>query len=644
MSLNNALKLAKRGYRVLPVSATSKNPAIGGVGCYQATTDEDQIRTWWGERPNARVGVAAGEGLVVIDLDVKDGKDGIAAFTRWAQEHDVSWRPTVTTPSGGQHVYFRTQSNFSNTVGKLLDGVDVRSMGGYVVAYGRVPRLEDLPELDPQLAQLLGPKDVEQPVSSPREPDEADAGPLHPYAAAAIEKELARLQAEEIAGWAGEGWNSTTYEVACNLLELANSEWSGYTLEQAEADLLEHAPTDPGFGPKEHRNCWESARKKVGGKYRPDPRGGAEADFQPFEDGSTGDHDDAFNNQVEVELRRLQIREEARRRLRVLEAPPAEPFDAGTLAEILARPPEPEMRINGLQPWESSVLLTAQRKTGKTTMSGNYASSLLTGEPFLGFDVRKLDGDLAFLNFEVSGAQLARWLHEIGVPTDRCHIVNLRGRRNPLANPDDWERLAQHLRARGVEAVIVDPFGRAFSGDNQNDNSQVGRWLVDLDRFVRGEVGATDLLLTAHAGWAGERTRGASALEDWADVIWTMTRDADDGQGVEFRYFKAEGRDVLLEEDRLDFDEISRTLSLTGDGNRRHAAQSRKVEATRTLILATLASHPEGLSGADLGDKTGIKDKSLTQARDQLVDDCLITKEKRSGKGGGYIYRAAETP
>ncbi len=33
------------------------------------------------------------------------------------------------------------------------------------------------------------------------------------------------------------------------------------------------------------------------------------------------------------------------------------------------------------------------------------------------------------------------------------------------------------------------------------------------------------MILTAHAGWVGERTRGSSALEDWPDSIVTMTVD-----------------------------------------------------------------------------------------------------------------------
>lgn len=267
-----------------------------------------------------------------------------------------------------------------------------------------------------------------------------------------------------------------------------------------------------------------------------------------------------------------------------------DPFDAGTLADVLARAAEPAARVEGLIPWQSSTLVVAQRKTGKTTLTLNLARCLLTGERFLGsLPVRPIaaGASVGFLNYEVSGAQLARWAEDAGVPRDRLFLVNLRGRRNPLAHPEDGDQLAELLRAHDVEALIVDPFGRAYSGTSQNDAGEVQAWLVALDRFARAEVGALDVILTAHAGWNGERTRGSSALEDWADSIVTLTRDEDSGD----RFLRATGRDVELEEDRLDFDPITRTLSLSGGGGRKASAASRHLAELAAAVVSVVAEH-----------------------------------------------------
>lgn len=306
-----------------------------------------------------------------------------------------------------------------------------------------------------------------------------------------------------------------------------------------------------------------------------------------------------FGQLVEQEAGKLRVRAAARALVDAEQraAEPVAAFDAGTLAEVLARPAEPPHRVDGLIPSEASTLIVAQRKTGKTTLELCLARSLIVGGDFLGrFDVRPISGRVGFLNFEVSAGQLARWARDLGIPEDRLYLVNLRGRRNPLANPEDRAMLAAALREQQVESLIVDPFGRAYGGQSQNDSGEVGAWLTDLDYFARGEVGAVDLVLSAHAGWNGERTRGSSALEDWADSIITLTRDADDDS---VRFLRAMGRDVEVDEDRLSFDPFSRLLSMTGAGSRKTVAKVRHLEDLVPAVVQVVKSAP-GITGNKL--------------------------------------------
>lgn len=305
----------------------------------------------------------------------------------------------------------------------------------------------------------------------------------------------------------------------------------------------------------------------------------------------------SFDESVSGELHKLKVRDAAREALKAEKAAQdnVDPFDAGTLGEILDRAAEPPHRAAGIVPSEAGTLIVAQRKTGKTTLELNYARCLITGEPFLGrFPMRPAVGTVTILNFEVSAAQLARWADDVGVDRERLYLVNLRGRRNPLSNADDRARLARQLRARGTEALIVDPFGRAYSGLSQNDPGEVSAWLSDLDRFARAEIGATDVVLAAHAGWDGERTRGSSALEDWADSIITLVRSKDDETQ---RFLHAIGRDVEVEEDRLEFDQRTRTLRLSGVGSRRDTAKTRKINELEPEVIAVVAAEP-GISAS----------------------------------------------
>jgi|tagenome__1003787_1003787.scaffolds.fasta_scaffold20980516_5 hypothetical protein len=104
---------------------------------------------------------------------------------------------------------------------------------------------------------------------------------LHRYAAAAITEELARLEALPHPWSGGSYWDATTFEVACNLLDLANSGWTGYTEEQALQDLLDRAPSDGAWGATQNRAKWTSAVKTVEGGGRREPeRPTPEDDFE----------------------------------------------------------------------------------------------------------------------------------------------------------------------------------------------------------------------------------------------------------------------------------------------------------------------------------------------------------------------------
>ncbi len=183
----------------------------------------------------------------------------------------------------------------------------------------------------------------------------------------------------------------------------------------------------------------------------------------------------AFAFAVERQAYDLRVREAARVKGAAEKAGEIPPFDAGLLGELLARPAEPPHRVDGLIPSDAAALIVAARKTGKTTIELNLARSQITGEDFLGrFAVRPITGRVGFLNYEVSAGQIARWADEVGVPRDRLYVVNLRGRRNPLGDPDDRARLAERLGEHEVESLMVDPFGRAYTGQSQNDPGELG--------------------------------------------------------------------------------------------------------------------------------------------------------------------------
>jgi len=163
-----AIAYARLGFHVFPLVPNGKTPLIAG-GFKAATTNTAQITAWWAATPRANIGIATGEsGLVVIDLDVKGGVNGVEAWQDLYAKYgfDVStW--LVETPTGGTHCYFRANGHgIASSAGKLGRGIDVRATGGYVVAPPSIvngkkyrwlqdPSPETLVNLPDALASLL---------------------------------------------------------------------------------------------------------------------------------------------------------------------------------------------------------------------------------------------------------------------------------------------------------------------------------------------------------------------------------------------------------------------------------------------------------------------------------------------------------
>ena len=137
--LDAAIEYAtKYKWAVFPCSPTSKKP-LTPHGCKDAKKSVGAIKAWWKKWPDASIGIATGSvsGLIVIDedLDEDKGLNGYEAVGEW-ERINGTLPETVQciTGRGGYHLYYQyTGTDIKNRAG-ILDGVDVRGEGGYVIA------------------------------------------------------------------------------------------------------------------------------------------------------------------------------------------------------------------------------------------------------------------------------------------------------------------------------------------------------------------------------------------------------------------------------------------------------------------------------------------------------------------------------
>jgi putative DNA primase/helicase len=135
-TLAYALAYAARGWRVFPLRPGSKLPALKGWPD-RATTDEDQIRRWFtGTKHGIGIATGPGSGLLVIDVDMKEGRRGDLSLD--ALQDDLGELPASAvqiTPTGGQHRLYAYPAGRSIRNGAgIRDGIDTRGAGGFIVA------------------------------------------------------------------------------------------------------------------------------------------------------------------------------------------------------------------------------------------------------------------------------------------------------------------------------------------------------------------------------------------------------------------------------------------------------------------------------------------------------------------------------
>ena len=300
---------------------------------------------------------------------------------------------------------------------------------------------------------------------------------------------------------------------------------------------------------------------------------------------------------------------------------------------------EAKYLINELFPTGGNITLTAEYKSGKTTLINNIVKALADDEPFLGrYGINDHDRNIVIFNYEVEPRQYRQWMREVGIRnTDRVKLVHLRGIRMPMTSDYVQDKVIDILREFNAQTWIVDPLARAFVGSgDENSNSDVGLFLDTLD-VIKYEANVENLIVAAHTGRALEhgieRARGASRFDDWADVRWILTKN-DEGQ----RFLKAHGRDVDMEQHLLTYDSDSRALGVDKAITKTDAT----IEGIMTQIVKLVADEPGLTTGQVKKKVTGMTDY-IEKAYNYVVAQGQIVAQS-VGKGSMKLHYLPSHP
>ncbi|MBV2208201.1 MAG: AAA family ATPase [Thermomonas sp.] len=486
------------GFIPLPILSNSKHPACKG---WQTGTTPEAFAMHGGN-----IGLTFGAGLFVLDVDVKNGANGMDTLEGLEAKYgELPATLTAETPSGGRHIVFRKPEGvkLGNRVG-IMPGLDVRAAGGFIVAEpstldgknwhwndwqpdtGELPEIADAPQWLLTAISKPAPEAAERATS-------ATGGTADAYTTRALERATsAVLSAAE--GARNDELNAAAYGLA-RLAAAGRLDWG-----QCE-HVLTRAARAAGLEDGEIVATLASAY--AAGMASPNHEG------EP----DTGEEAEPLLLPVSV-------------------------------GDVLTNPSKPPRFVWGhYLPRGVVALLGAHGGTGKSTIALMLAVAVATGQELFGIETERCR--VLFASFEDDGAIVRHRLETICKqwfiePAElEGHLVIVDGTESPelftTTARDAGSVTPTYTRleamAEGAGLVIVDNASDTFGGDEIN-RRQVRAFMRSLGRIAKANDAAVLLLAhvdknTSRAGKAanGEGYSGSTAWHNSARSRLFMVRD-----------------------------------------------------------------------------------------------------------------------
>lgn len=376
-------------------------------------------------------------------------------------------------------------------------------------------------------------------------------------------------------------------------------------------------------------------------------------DDEAYERARDAETDDDIERWAQLEFKRNQARKRAKQieAERVWVAPP--PGISWSLSGALKNPPQPVPHlIDGLCGIKHNVVITAQFKTGKTAFTmGSIAQALCDGVPFLDHFTTKAEGGLVVghWNCEMDPDEmLDDYIRPVGIEnTDNLNVANLRGYPINILSEMGRKWAIAWLKGEIPDADgkhplpckvwTIDSFARLarMAGVSEKDNDEVMSLLMALDQ-IKVEAGVDVLFLITHTGRmeheeGKERARGATAIDDWADARWIMTKMD------KSRFLRVEGRGVALEDTALVYDPDTKR-SVLGFGGKTEVREETAKDAVVKIVTEQPGIGKTALLTALKG--VGISNRAAAEPIEEAIEGGFVEvrMEHRRGKSAQCHY------
>ena len=515
--LHDALAYANKGVRVIPIKPGGKYPPIEGWQ-NAATNEPTRINEWFnGPYKNCGVGIATGKFgdryLIVIDIDDRQQFSGSETLYDLEQIHGKLPDTVETkTGTGGRHLYFFTDQPIHNEAsGSLGIGIDVRGIGGQVLAPPTIhPNGKPYQWLEGHSIAERKPADMPlwmvlllttktqtevsvKPLSDQITPPSLsllheEDGPAARYCAATTWPELLRA----------DGWTLAHTD------HTGESHWI-----RPGKDAREGTSATTGWQGRDILKVFTTSIPNLpAGAYN---RFGYTAQMSHNGDRS------AFAKHLLQQTKSL--------------LPVEQPTSTDNILinwqDFWTQDfPEEDWLIQPIIPRNQLVVIFAPGGTGKSLLALYTAAGLATGRNLFGHDNKPIS--VLYMDYEMQQAQLYERLTAMGY-SNKTDLSLLHYASLPpigsLDKPEGAKQICDLARQCQAELVIIDTFSRAVEGA-ENDADTVRnfyRWTA-----INLKAEGRSLLRIDHAGKDLKKgARGTSAKNDDVDLVWQMVRTGD---------------------------------------------------------------------------------------------------------------------
>ena len=519
--LEHAIGHAEEGFCVFPLKVGTKDKPM--LKWRRASTiDLETVNEWWEKWPDSNIGIDTGKsGLAVLDVDMKDGKNGQRSLDKLTLENDELPETLIaSTPTGGKHYIFKTNEKVANVQdGRMGEGLDVRGEGGYIVAPGSVVDAGeykwfldgiDIAEMPKWLVDLCGRSNTE------RQAAEVVPNLDETFAQRRAIAYLLEHAPEAIQGQAGD---STTFKVACELKDMGLRAEETLTLMLAHYNIQKCVPPwDLADLAVKVNSAYSSGQNPVGASA-------PEADFTPI-------NPDSILTKTLADCKVIQ------------KAAKTMLFGHRVSDVNLVDLPSRNWVLPGRLIEDYITLTVAPGGTGKSLFTLLECLAVATGKNLTGVEPAK-SGPVFIYNLEDPLDELYRRivatcaLNNLPMKESLKNVYVQSGLDRPLflagmerSSPRkgrDCKRLEEYIGDMGFVVVCIDPLVRAHRLP-ENDNMAIDFLMDEISRIAKRTNTAISLVHHTAKNRSSEQlagnidySRGAGAFINAARIASTIT-------------------------------------------------------------------------------------------------------------------------